>query len=615
MSSQNVEVKLKFVVDGSGAKVIDQMTGATQKAAKAEEEYQKKLDARIKAVKEQQRLTADLQKRGVIEGPKAAPTVSDLATAAADRMRQQQAVHAELVRRGVIEGPKPPAPPPTVAEEAQKRIQAGVRQRQVREEMARLGYGPKPKLGPGRGSQAVEGLAGGFGVNGLTAFAAGPAGVGAGVAYAGQEAVSLSIQRSKIESNPWTSQAQKEEAKRRAMPLFMGRAYGVGTDIGRAYSGDLVRESQAERARILSGPEVQRASGIADISGNLGMESWFARYQAGEKMQMFHHQFDESKFSMLRGGPKHGKDQSFQLAPLRLDRPQWHDRSTLLGEKLYKEEEQLLPLRQKLTISTRRRVESETRAAVESNKAAELHQQAQRLVREYRATKKGRQALGDTDSEAAVTAQLQRYAKEDPQAQRTLTALQQARTAQEVALQSRRNAVQAGHENRQDDIEHKRAQYEVAKQREQATVAQAKSVGSMSPIEYRMAIQAFRQVKQVGIDRSTPEMIARAKQIGGETIGRLEQQRGDKRLAELQKEVGSDEYRNKSLAEARQKTDFAREQVTQARDADAQATAKGMADAVSGVLDVMLKLFRDQMDTLKSQIEGQQWHGTTQQNQ
>jgi hypothetical protein len=161
--------------------------------------------------------------------------------------------------------------------------------------------------------------------------------VGGGVAagaYAAEQAASLYIERSKIDANAFMSESQKETAKRRAMPLFMGRAYGLGLDIGKAYSGDNKRIADAERERILRGPEVERARGIADISGGLGMESWFAQYQAGQAVKPFHVQFDESKFSMIRNRP-HGSEPATRLAPLRLDRPQGFDRSTVLGEKLY----------------------------------------------------------------------------------------------------------------------------------------------------------------------------------------------------------------------------------------------------------------------------------------
>jgi hypothetical protein len=610
--SQNVEVKLKFVVDDSGAKVIDQMTGATKQAAKAEEEYQKKLNARIQSMKEQERMAADLRRMGVLSGPAAPPTIDQLATSAADRIRQQQAVHAELVRRGVVEGPKPVAPPPTVAEEAHQRIQAAIRRRQVAEEMARLGYGSDDKPDVDRSTRAQRLHARGMKALGSVARVGG--GVTAGV-YAGEQLASLYLERSKIDANAWTSESQKETAKRRAMPLFLGRAYGLGLDIGKVRSGDNKRIAQAERDRILSGPEVQRATGTADISGDLEMEDWFARYQAGEKMKMFHTRFNESAITTLRRGPKHGPDQSFQLAPLRLDRPQGFDRSTVLGEKLYKEEEQLLPLRQNLTRATRRHAEAETLAAVESNKAAELNQQAQRLRKEYLSSKGIREELGKGKNEAAETAQIQAYAKEDPQAQRVLTALEQARDQQMRALQARRNSAQTEHEKRQADIEIKRGQYEVAKQREQTTYSQAQRAGSLSPVQYQMAIQAFRQVKQVGLSRATPEMIQAAKQIAPETIAKMERDIGEKRLPELQKEVGSEEYRNKSLAEARKRTDEAREQVTQSQDADAQKTSEGMAKAVSGVMEVVMKLFDQKMDALKSQFEGQMSHATMNQNQ
>src|SRR6185437_430090 len=114
----------------SGAKVIDKMTGATKQAAKAEEEYQKKLNARVQAMKEQERMAADLRRMGVLAGPAAPPTIDQLATTAADRIRQQQAVQNELIRRGVIEGPRPPklpAEPETVEQEAQRKIDAMTR--------------------------------------------------------------------------------------------------------------------------------------------------------------------------------------------------------------------------------------------------------------------------------------------------------------------------------------------------------------------------------------------------------------------------------------------------------------------------------------------------------
>jgi hypothetical protein len=86
-------------------------------------------------------------------------------------------------------------------------------------------------------------------------------------------------------------------------------------------------------------------------------------------------------------------------------------------------------------------VEAETLATAETTKAAELHQQAQRLLKEYKSSKKGREALGKGNSEAAEAAQIQKYAKEeDPQAKAVIRALDQAKEAQTTALQARRAA-------------------------------------------------------------------------------------------------------------------------------------------------------------------------------
>ena len=53
--NQQVEAKVKLVIDGSAVRAMDAVTKATKQASTAEEEYQKKLKDRTRIVRENER--------------------------------------------------------------------------------------------------------------------------------------------------------------------------------------------------------------------------------------------------------------------------------------------------------------------------------------------------------------------------------------------------------------------------------------------------------------------------------------------------------------------------------------------------------------------------------
>lgn len=586
MSSQNVEVKLKFVVDDSGAKVIDQMTGATKQAAKAEEEYQKKLNARAQAMKEQERMAADLRRMGVLAGPAAPPTIDQLATTAADRIRQQQAVQNELIRRGVIEGPRPPklpAEPETVEQEAQRKIDAMTRGRAVQEEMARRGYGPRGVLPP---TPAAAPAPGRFGraVAGLRGFAASPtAALIQEAAHKVGEGIEAYTTIGKIQSDAFMSEAQKREASIAAIPTF-GYGYKKGLEFSRVFMGDYKRMYAAERERMEGLVRVAGNVEKHELRATLGVEEEFAQYRAGRPTDFFR-----------------------PLKPLKLDRPAGYDRSTVMGERLYREEQVLLPARQELTKATRRRVEAEHRSLLLDREAIRLRMDANEAEQKYKQYREERQRIGRTGTNREQTLAQDQFAQEDKLHAAAIGLNQAAMAAERRALQGRVAAAQAKGDEKQRVAATRQAEYEVAVTREARVTSQAERLGGMGPLGRMRAEMAFERVKRFGTANSTPEDIAQAELIGGDTVRKMKQRYGESLLPRYREMVGGDEYQDTSVKAAQARTDAAREKITVAQEQAIQTAADAIAKAYLDGYARLAELVETKIRLGVQDVERKQW--------
>lgn len=517
MSSENIEVKLKFVVDGSGARVIDQMTGATREASKAEEEYQKKLAARQKFVETLRKEREETERSTLTQGRLSTMMERHGQTPSPDRLHAFASESWHERMRQAMQTPGAPLPPP-----------------------------PPPPSGPTTGGTSDTAAT----LGSLTS----KANIAAAVAgWAAKSTVNVNREL----GTPYADPHQRFENAIRSVPL-LGQSFGLGADFGRVLTGATRKFQQVEADMTTDRIE---AAGRTKL----------ARVESGPQL----HETAMRERAKLYAG--------FQLP-----RSANHDRGTVLGAKLAAEEGRMLPIQEELRKATQERIAQQNRATLYTERASDLERQAVELERRRIAAMERRKSLTDR----SVTNKVDEQGAADALRQERLLT-QMSRDKSQLAAEARQAASGAMQESaaskqreRGLQIAAAKEQYSTSLSREQTARSQAQRLGSLSPIEYQMAIHSYRQVQQIGLVNSTPDMIARAKLIGGETIARMEEAQGKRRVQEMRKLGLGDEYRD-TVDESAKRTRQARENLSRADEANVRRTAQEQAEAVRGVPDAM----------------------------
>jgi hypothetical protein len=580
--NQQAEVKIKLVIDGNATKAMNSLTGEVVKATTSEEEYQKRLAKRRhvieenrKAEKESARLEADLIRSGHLR-PKT--TIGELADRYQSQRQQQEQLRSELQRRGLAPRDRDTSPMGL----ARERIENEQKARQVQREYERMkGVGQSQGLlgSIGQGSQSMaDKILSSQGINippGATkALAA------AAVLHIAKKTMDGIVQFGKIDADAFMTERQKAESKSLANP-FLGGAFSFYADVQRYRSGDNDRLATASRQ---DSENQVRSQFDNEIGGRL-LSGRFERDSA---------RFREQAFKGFVGA-----------------RPEFTgDRTTVLGRRLFEEDQQTMGARQQIKVA-----EAERAAAIKTAANAAFNEDQTRVgVRvaeeEFAAMQLARRAnekrysgkIGDINSDLGLKTSSQEFAFREAESARRLD---MARSRYDEALSTRkqsdldvlgRTSALAGARS-----QFSQAQLGIAQGREDRAQSQAQTLGSLGPIGRMQSKFALERFSALGIDALTQEEISAASAAAPDTIRRAQEESG-KRFVNDFRQLAPEEFRD-DLGDARKRTDEARRKAREDQDFAVEQGTKGVADVLGQGLDKLIDAIKKKVDDAIQKLE------------
>lgn len=445
MNTPTVEAKLKLVVDPSGTKAVNELTGEIVAAAKAEDqltEATKRRGKTQKSIDDEARQTIDAanRRRAVIarqremgydasgnpivpKPVKPALTTADYAQEVASRARQRREIEAELRRQGLdasgnaLVGKRITTP----ADEARELAERARERREREAELRRLGLDASGNpLGPvvARRANTVENK-----ISDVMRRRQEAESFRDAMAARGLDPSGNPLQAVKASFKPGTMAYYQDMAGQMITnrlgitgPMAAGAAGVAGAvhmgqvvqDYARIDATPFMTERQRSEAKWRNAPFMGgRVYGYA-------MDTYMAATGATERMGKDRQWTQEGIVEQQMLSQQRGQTTSFEaqmrtaslraeaMSGLKLDRPAGYDRSTAEGARQYQEEARLLPLRQKLTVLARERAAAEKDAAIatdieEKKKRAHLdaEQRLKSVQRERREeSKTGSDAAG-----------------------------------------------------------------------------------------------------------------------------------------------------------------------------------------------------------------------------
>jgi hypothetical protein len=579
---------------------------AAKEAAAAEEQYQKRLRDRIAALKEAERLRADLAKAGMGPAPVKDPTIGELADKYAQRQKQEQELRGELERRGLVKPVEPPKGPATAAERADQyaeqqqrdkayqaellqrglreksreemstpeRVQADVRQRmesqkyqkELADALRRAGMGPTNPYDFGAAGGVLQGIGAGSLVQFAGAARAGTLGA-AGYAAAGT-AAALSVgqyvgEAGQIEANPYASTRSRREDQLRSFPV-LGYVAGAAIDAGRTVMGAHGELGQVRYEQDRASNENQGMARVFGLDDTLGRQARDQKIRA----------------------------QAF--SGLELAQPQGFDKSTVLGQKLYDEEARMLPLRQQQQIAAKNRLAAEQQEAAIGRDVVALEENGKRLLQQANTARQRRIEAGNTFDPAYREVETQAAAEEKSARERLEINDKRLESKLREQMAAKDQSAVARSQERKAGIAATEGEAQNLFAREQVASSQAKSIAGLG-IDGRMQAQvAFDIVKSIGVENATGSMLSQAEAAFPEELAKLKEEAGTRIIdTEGFRERAPGEYRDR-LPDVRREAEEKRKQGTRDRGDDLSKFENDLAKSFDGGLeklgDVMTSL-------------------------
>jgi len=205
------------------------------------------------------------------------------------------------------------------------------------------------------------------------------------------------------------------------------------------------------------------------------------------------------------------------------------DRSTVGGERRFREESQLAPVRERLTGA--RAAESAARrdAGMLEDEQGQLAARRRGLEQEARALSARAGGLEGPEREKALEA-------EKVKREEIAAALAEEQQLLAKTGAARAQEIQAMKERKEVETQLKQAQLAQLQQREQVATGQARRLGQMNEFEIRQGIDAARMVKRAGAEGAAflpDEVRARARAFAPETVGKIEEEVGRQQRLKL----------------------------------------------------------------------------------
>lgn len=393
---------------------------------------------------------------------------------------------------------------------------------------------------------------------------------------------SYATEAAQIDARPFLSAREREDQKLRGLPLGIGRGYGYLKDLQEATSGETGRIGRAGMLGRI-GSITQELEGRQRLeSEQVAREVASARSRAAEF------------------GPG-----------FRLGRPAGYDRTTVEGERRFRDEQRLLPIRQQLTTAAKERAAAERDVArateVELQKKRALDEAEQRLKVKVQervdASRSGSAAAaGRAGTEAEKAAGAAEGFREREARLRELQDATEAKRAAELRLNERRGA-EGGKR-----VELARAEYQIAQGREQQAAGGAQSLSQLGLGGRELAKQGLALINQgVPLDQIPDDLLSAARAAAPDTVRKAEEKYGEQYKGEI-RPLAPEEAGLQDSAGARQRTDKTREAATQAEEKEqvrsAQDTARVLADFERAFTAVLASLTNVTMEVNRLREEG-----------
>lgn len=532
MSNETLEVTVKFNAGGDAKQKIDDLAAGTKKLETAEEKYQAKILARLRAQNEAQRMQEDMVKMGI--SPRA---LSDeeryqkLFAKRLDQLREAKRLNDDLVKAGARAGPQAPLTSEQryqqdftrrvdgmktkermdkdliaaglKADPAVAKQEAETRQQHAKAEEARRRSGEysdqkqmKTFLSMIAGRPVEAGMSA---MIGSGAGHAAKLNIAMAVAAAVPLAMSKVTELSNIQQNSSMTGVQKDRA--------IGRSMGLGFLIDFADAVDGTTERMRKLNEIINPQLMIQAAGETEkIRSRHPME--MEQFKAGTAAGL------QNRYVSAGSGA------AFTW--------QSHDRMTMQSEREYEVQERMKPHE----IAKERAERSAQAAEAESNKSRAAWGKSSDATNSAAARGAAiNKQLGSVQGPAERLKLLQDYERAATEyASRAAEAEQRIRESKEAGLR----VAQAESQVRQAAIAMQREELGLLKDKQSRINQSVRSIGQMSEMDYQVAAGSLRELQQTGdVNSLPPEMLSQVQQLAPGYAGKLTDIRGDARRAEL----------------------------------------------------------------------------------
>jgi hypothetical protein len=410
-----------------------------------------------------------------------------------------------------------------------------------------------------------------------------------------------------------------EEKERRQMMAFWTRASAVaGTAVAAlntagtaasAFGNPYMTGDARARSIAQSIPGVAPLLRIGENLNQRGNKLEAARV-GGEQYEAYaRSRLERSALEFQYGIPQAGREAAATAAgaasPIFQRRV---NRDSAEGERAFREESRLLPIRREMakatrevTAATAERVKAEEVEAKIGARARELETQRIRQAKIVADQEGGKfpEGMSKEDREKARLAEVSRLTGVENELQGTRN---QQKQAADAVFQSRIAEGNAKGRVGAVKAEELEAQSQIYAQRADTYAGSGRRLGGMNPMERQFGLQALQALQKYGPDALPPEMLAAAQQFAPETAGKLVEVHG-RGTAEYEagKKLAPAEFGD--VAKARQQSlDFADQAEEQRRKTEATTTAtaaeagRGMAEAVGKFIDQIRDSFVREID-------------------
>jgi hypothetical protein len=434
-------------------------------------------------------------------------TVAELQRmSAALRDLDRQAARVAVEFGGMGDAAKSQARKIAVEAEARKRIESQRFRDEVKSRAEKLGGDGG---GGGWGSRKIGTLwrtaaSTGFSPYSMATIAGmgAPVAAGAAAIYGGQLGVNKTAQAMEILSDSTLSGARQTQKLVEQLPIFGGFAKSLD-NLSKAMVGlsETLRRNERQTSVFRAVHSIESAAQIRINASQAELAT------------------SQSKFQGLRDLP------GLAQGPTA--------RSTVAEQREYERFLRFAPLETKqrlagVDIVAARRGRNETgrqleaaemsRQEIEERRTGIFQQISRVKARDYRVE-------GSADRQRKLDDLYTRLARADTELEskgKEIEAIRLRYKEQSVALGEKESA------QRKVGIEYARTELEILRQREQIATSQARTLGGMSVVEREMALASAKLVKRHGLERLPPDVRARAKSLFPGTIGKMEEELGQR---------------------------------------------------------------------------------------